>query len=89
MANLFCQCSYKMRILKNGVRIVDRDREDIPVAIYNTDAWKCPICGHVVFVGANKPSLEPHNKGFWPEVTLVLAELKEFINGPHERDVQG
>ena len=94
MPKLTCvKCSVDLKPEENGVKVVELMRNDTEIyKIWDTDLWKCPICGIEIIGGyAQEPFFE-HYKGNGQELLNKfkannerIVFCKEYLHTPLPR----
>ena len=67
-------CKTDMHPEKNGVPFIEQYNDGTgikPYKVWESDMWKCPICGISVLVGFGKSGIECHDQAF--EASLARA----------------
>jgi hypothetical protein len=82
MPKMVCvKCEVEFQCEKNGVKVIElMNHNQSPYKIWDTDKWKCPICGIEVIAGfAQAPLMEHYQEGFNNYIMECQARGDEIV----------
>ena len=76
MPKLVCvKCEVELKCEKNGVRVAEMFQQNTKIyKLWDTDMWKCPICGYLIIAGFAPYPFAEHYKDNCEEIVQRTLE---------------